>query len=358
MTIVSVSVWLLFLFLFQFKPIQSFAAAGGGGFGSPTTKNTKRSQKKPRRTDWADLNTIQPVDVVDSEPLDKWGLPPPTLEDIFPPLPAGTEIRSSNQNYTLTEIQTCLEDFIDLQLNQSFNEQGIEIQCSQQQQLSMKLTLLHESPPIVSIENFLSAEECHEIIQTVVNTSNSVRVDSPTFPGALSQRTSTSWFASYAAVPTFVAKAQYRLHVPLQQMEEPQVVRYQPGQLFSWHYDQVTPAALQNGGQRLLTVLVYLNTVPTGGGTVFRDLRDSQQQPLTIQPVQGTAVLFFPAFRDGRPDDRTLHQGQAVADGTEKWILQMWVHENDYRASLPTGNVQANAVAAVEQVARDLGYVP
>ena len=38
-------------------------------------------------------------------------------------------------------------------------------------------------------------------------------------------------------------------------------------------YDAVPPTAMHNGGQRLCTLLVYLNDVEGGGCTAFRDLR-------------------------------------------------------------------------------------
>lgn len=334
----------LFLLLFVLHRTHAFAA--GGGFGSPQT--AKKNKKPPRRTDWADLQADKaPV-------LDKWGLPPPTEHDIFPPLPANTELRpATKSNYTLKEIQECLNDYyLDLQLHKTFDEQGIEMRSASNRS-PMRLKLLHESPPVLRIDHFLSSEECQQILNV---TNACVMVESKTFPGAISQRTSTSWFAPYSAVPTFLAKTQYRLHIPLERMEEPQIVRYRPGQQFSWHYDEVTPQALSNGGQRLMTLLVYLNTLESSGGTVFRDLKDPQNNQLGMQPQQGSALLFFPAFRDGRPDDRTLHQGEPVAEGMEKWIIQMWIHQNEYHAALPPGNLQAAAVPNVQQVARDYGY--
>ena len=59
--------------------------------------------------------------------------------------------------------------------------------------------------------------------------------------------------------------------------EEPQVVRYRTGEEFSWHYDEIPHTQLQqdgSGGQRIATLLVYLNSIEDsrGGGTVFRDL--------------------------------------------------------------------------------------
>lgn len=53
--------------------------------------------------------------------------------------------------------------------------------------------------------------------------------------------------------------------------------------------------------------------VDAGGGTVFRHLQqrynnndnDIDSGPLTVQPAQGTALLFSPAFANGQPDERT-----------------------------------------------------
>jgi prolyl 4-hydroxylase len=154
-----------------------------------------------------------------------------------------------------------------------------------------------------------------------------------------------------------LAKMNHMLGIPLEQMEEPQIVRYQKGQEFSWHYDEVPAAQLANGGQRLATLLVYLNTVQSGGGTIFRDLKDRDGNPLTMKPVQGSALLFFPADATGKPDDRTLHKGEVVTLNDEKWIIQMWIHERQYRAAVPRGNSQQAALEAVNQASLDLGYL-
>jgi prolyl 4-hydroxylase len=217
----------------------------------------------------------------------------------------------------------------------------------------MKLKLLHKSPPVLSIENFFTKEECEET--KVVTMADAVQVNSATFsPLAQSKRTSTSWFCYYAQMPTLVAKAHCRLGIPVPQMEEPQIVRYRTGEEFSWHYDQVLPTQLDNGGQRLATLLVYLNMVKQGGGTIFRDLYHANGQPLTVKPVQGSALLFFPAFGDGRPDDRTLHKGVVAYD--EKWITQMWIHECAYSPVIPPGNTYEAALSAIDQVSEKLGY--
>ena len=79
----------------------------------------------------------------------------------------------------------------------------------------------------------------------------------------------------------------------------------------------------QNGGQRVVTLLVYLNTPGAGGCTSFPSL------DVCFTPSQGTALLFFPAFADGRLDARALHSADpAVAT---KWVSQVWVRQNGQR---------------------------
>jgi collagen type III alpha len=103
--------------------------------------------------------------------------------------------------------------------------------------------------------------------------------------------------------------------------EMPQVARYTPGQHFLAHEDAFPPAAaLQRGFQRRATLLVYLNDVEEGGRTRFEHLG-----PLEVAPKKGRAAVFFPAWRGGRPDARTLHTATDAAEGNEKWVFQLWL---------------------------------
>ncbi|CAM9315523.1 unnamed protein product [Discosporangium mesarthrocarpum] len=167
------------------------------------------------------------------------------------------------------------------------------------------------------------------------------------------QRTSTTWFHHYAAVPELLGKASTLLGVEdLRLWEEPQTVRYRPGEKFSWHLDALPPVetGASKGGQRTATLLVYLTDLDEnfGGATAFRDLG-----PLRVRPRKGTALLFFPTF-GGEPgcplDLRTLHAGEAVSqqrNAKTKWIAQIWLHKKPYPPAVPRGNSHAAAEAAV-----------
>jgi prolyl 4-hydroxylase len=346
--------------------------AFAGGFGNDTSKRAAKQNKNSRRPKRGLSDLAPPVASTESMSvqLDKWGLPPPTAEDIFPALPPGTELipaRKSSTEHTLTEIRKALKDHFPLTLDR-FDDNGVETSTLDGRE-PMRLRMLHQSPPVIAIDHFLTPDECLNVEHAAMPPSSTpkhtegeyhneaVRVNSATFsPLAQSKRTSTSWFCYYSQVPTLLAKAHHVLGILFPQMEEPQIVRYKTGEEFSWHYDEVPTPQLGNGGQRLATLLVYLNTVERGGGTVFRDLRTPDGSLLTMQPVQGSALMFFPAYADGRPDDRTLHKGEMAAD--EKRIVQMWIHERPYTAAVPMGNSQEAAIEAIVRASRDLCYTP
>ena len=92
---------------------------------------------------------------------------------------------------------------------------------------------------------------------------------------AKAQRTSTTWFHHYRNVPELMAKASRLVGLDsIDRWEEPQTVRYQRSEKFTWHLDALAPVQSTDdlGGQRLATLIVYLKDLESGGATVFRDL--------------------------------------------------------------------------------------
>ena len=217
---------------------------------------------------------------------------------------------------------------------------------------------------VLEIENFFSPEECKEYMNMALQSDErdglmKVQKSATFSPLAQSKRTSTTWYCHFEKVPALLAKAQQLLQsIEIEQMEEPQIVRYQMGQEFSWHYDEIPSNQLQNGGQRIGTLLVYLNTLQqnSGGGTIFRDLKDPNNEILTMKPKEGSALLFFPAYANGTPDDRTLHKGEKVYENESKMIAQMWIHQRSYQPILPEGNSHEKALLAIKAKQQELGY--
>lgn len=110
---------------------------------------------------------------------------------------------------------------------------------------------------------------------------------------------------------------------PIPTHEPPQVARYQHGEFYRPHFDAFDLATgpgrecCLNGGNRVATVLCYLNDVPSGGGTYFPKLN------LRFRPKQGQAVVFFPCTTDEKLDPLALHTGEDADE--EKWVSQIWI---------------------------------
>jgi prolyl 4-hydroxylase len=114
------------------------------------------------------------------------------------------------------------------------------------------------------------------------------------------------------------------LHWPVDHGEGLQVLHYQPGAEYKPHHDYFDPAApgtaavLKRGGQRVGTLVVYLNTPASGGATTFPDVG------LEVAPIKGNAVFF--SYDRPHPLTKTLHAGAPVEDG-EKWVATKWLRE-------------------------------
>lgn len=210
---------------------------------------------------------------------------------------------------------------------------------------------LHADPPVFEIPNFFSPEECANYI-SISESPHVYKMNSQTY-STLSKRTSTTWYLPYSIAPALLHRAQLLTGIPLECYEEPQIVRYEMGQQFTWHHDALPKVAVQaagDAGNRLATLIIYLNTLPAsaGGATCFQHLN------LQVRPEAGKALLFFPCFaKDGSSDDRTLHCGQVSFE--TKWIAQIWVRQGKYQPVLPPGNNHAEARVAVEQLSPNLG---
>jgi len=76
-------------------------------------------------------------------------------------------------------------------------------------------------------------------------------------------------------------------------------------------------------GDRIATVLVYLETPDEGGETTF------PKSNFDIPAVKGNAVLFWDATPDGEGDKLTLHGGKPVLAGT-KWCMTKWIRQKRF----------------------------
>lgn len=123
-----------------------------------------------------------------------------------------------------------------------------------------------------------------------------------------------------AFIANLVHRASDLTHHPWDQWEAPVITKYEPGAIFGSHNDASPTKGSEwddLGGQRIVTVIGYLTTCPTGGGTKFDALG------WTMQPNQGSALIFYPADRDTlEADERTVHQSLPAVE--DKYIVQLF----------------------------------
>ena len=187
-------------------------------------------------------------------------------------------------------------------------------------------------PRVVVFGDLLSSDECTQLIalarsrlarsETVVTTTGANAVNEA--------RTSDGMFFEPGEFPV-CARLEQRIATlvgwPLENGEGLQILRYGPGAEYKPHYDYFdpdepgTPAILKRGGQRVASIVCYLNTPEAGGATAFPDAG------LDVAPVAGNAVFF--SYERPSPATRTLHGGSAVTSG-EKWVATKWMRERRF----------------------------
>lgn len=117
-------------------------------------------------------------------------------------------------------------------------------------------------------------------------------------------------------------------YLPRSHQEPLAVLRYRAGgDQYRPHHDFFDPArghgaAMVDGGQRIVTLLAYLNRVDAGGETRFPAI------DLTVPPRMGEGLLFFNVRPDGSLDQNTRHAGLPVERG-EKWVSTCWIRERE-----------------------------
>jgi prolyl 4-hydroxylase len=187
-------------------------------------------------------------------------------------------------------------------------------------------------PRVVVFGSLLSAEECDELIvmarQRLVR-SSVVNVDS----GAdelHDARTSEGTYFTRGSAPVFQrieARIAALLDWPLENGEGLQVLRYGVGAQYKPHYDYFDPlhpgmrSILKRGGQRVASIVMYLNTPHSGGATIFPDAK------FEVGAIKGNAVFF--SYDRPHPMTRSLHGGAPVTQG-EKWVATKWLREGPH----------------------------
>ncbi len=196
----------------------------------------------------------------------------------------------------------------------------------------VQVLMTMQRPRVVLFGGFLSDAECGALIdlsrarlarsETVNHRSGGSQVNAA--------RTSDGMFFERGQTP-LIERIEQRisalLHWPADNGEGLQILRYRPGAQYRPHFDYFDPAqpgtaaVLERGGQRVGTLVMYLEVPAQGGSTTFPDVG------LEVMPVKGHALFF--SYDRPHESTGTLHGGAPVSEG-EKWVATKWLREGVY----------------------------
>lgn len=207
------------------------------------------------------------------------------------------------------------------------------------------------------LDNFLSQDECNYIINAAkTRLDKSYTWDVQTGSSIINDyRQSDQMFFNIRENP-IVAGIEERIATitgfPVENGEGLQVVMYKPGGYYYGHWDAFNPeyqgnkSVIDRGGQRIMTVLMYLNNMYSNfvkrlspeeeaalgekapvGDTWF------PQMQLSVKPDKaGKAIMWWNVKQDGvTVDQTTYHAGRPVPEGCTKVIMTKWIRTGAFR---------------------------
>ena len=189
-------------------------------------------------------------------------------------------------------------------------------------------------PSIALLDGMLTPQECAELVELArPRLQPSTVVDPQTGANTVAEyRHSEGMFFLPGETP-LIARLDRRISqvmgCPVENGEGLQVLRYGPGGHTAPHCDFLLPSnatndsSLGRSGQRISTLMVYLNDVAEGGETVF------PEAGLSVCPRRGNAVYFEYANSRQQLDPRSLHAGAPVIRG-EKWAVTKWMRSRRF----------------------------
>lgn len=239
-----------------------------------------------------------------------------------------TPHKKINETSLLNSHYLCEKDFSDTH-NKGVNSSRSNL--IQTVDREVRVFIRHSNPLITVFEDVLSDNECDELIQiSREKLKRSTIVDEVTGAEKIINDRSSFGTSFTLCENNLIAKLDKRISAlmgsPIENGKGIQVLNYKNGAEYKPHYDFFSPDIkgsekhLVNGGQRISTLIMYLNNVIDGGETTFPHVG------LTVTPKKGCAVYFQYCDSEGNLDFSTLHGGLPVKRG-EKWIATKWMRQ-------------------------------
>jgi prolyl 4-hydroxylase len=201
--------------------------------------------------------------------------------------------------------------------------------------LHRKMALKIVEDDILTIDDFLSAEECRWLLYelqfslwrpslTYMQQENGVRRDVLS-PLRVSETAQQRFFTDEMQEKTTELETRLQRWVELEacNLESWQATDYPLGGNFYYHMDSGYWDA-HYAGDRIYTFLLYLTTPEKGGGTDFRALGRS------VEAKAGRLVIWNNLFANGDSNHRMIHSGMPLLKG-KKTTLVTWLRQKKFR---------------------------
>jgi prolyl 4-hydroxylase len=191
-----------------------------------------------------------------------------------------------------------------------------------------------QQPVLALLSDVMSAEECRALIELArPRLKHSTIVDLQSGQDVVAAYRNSYGMFFRLQETAFIASLDRRISelmsLPVENGEGLQVLYYPTGAASAPHVDflQITNEAnrssIARSGQRVSTLVTYLNDVPAGGETSFPEVG------WAITPRLGHAAYFEYCDSRGVVDWRSVHAGNPVLEG-EKWVASKWMRQRRF----------------------------
>jgi prolyl 4-hydroxylase len=189
---------------------------------------------------------------------------------------------------------------------------------------------------VIEIPGILTPDECKKLIELSKNKlkPSNIYTDENNGESVVIAKDKRKSFSCRLSGDRFVKMIDDRLknltYSNENMSENLEVIKYEAGGYASGHYDACSGSSEfckkvnGEGGQRMLTVILYLNDDYDGGETFFPKINK------IVRPEVGKVVIFYNINPDESIIEESFHEGLLVKRG-EKWIVNKWIRVNNLR---------------------------
>lgn len=228
--------------------------------------------------------------------------------------------------------QLNLSNFVERNVTVISDDKLIKVLLPRFNVSNIECNVVDDALPLTVYDNVLSAFECNYIVKRFSPMLEpSMIVDPITGKGRVDSVRTSQVAIIFPEVADWITRkidliVAHLTDTKVTQGEALTLLRYEDGQEYKPHYDAFSvgedAVIFQDGGQRVKTALIYLNTLEEGGATYFPKLNKR------VAPVLGSMLVFPNVDSNGDTLINSYHAGEKITT-TNKWLVTKWIRKNN-----------------------------